>query len=879
MRVLAALALGLIAVTAAQAQVAEKATVAAYDTFETRVPVADVPANPYDPDQIDITGEFTAPSGKKLTVPAFFQVEQETLVMSARERLRNMHMLKIYTGGNTWYGGTKLDYIVDDVRLIKKDGTEVVIGDFEKPDTHWFGSGNTGAIEHDLVHSGAGAFRLPLPFETHPNWPGINMDLSGQDWGEMKELRFFIYPATDCNVGNIGVEFYSGSDDKFQRGFPVGLKDGFKINAWNEVVWDLTGIGERKQVRPRGQGEFRLRFAPSEIGTYRYTVRRAGVAAPLMQGTLKAAASKRPGFLHVADPHARYVTFDNGKPLVLIGENVCWQTPAGVGDFDMWLTHLAAAGGNYIRVWMAPWANGIEWEKLGQYSQGRAADVDYILSRARKLGIHVMLCLDYHGALRVTEGSFSSNPYAARNGGPCQTTSDFMTKPEAKALYKKRLRYLVARYASYDNLLSWELFNEVDIIENYKSEVVAAWHQEMARHLKSIDPYAHIVTTSTANAYGDPALWNLPEMEYIQSHTYNYGDKGEEGIKLAQQHLAKFDKPFLIGEYGINGGDGTRQQDPTGMHIHDGAWAGVLGGSMGTMMTWWWDSYIEPENLYHHWTPVAKFAADIPATARSIPDDALASAYAEPLKTMTYDDVALEPTRGSWSEERINTPQTFVVGHDGIVANGENLASVMHGLRGHPKLHNPATFDVDYAQPGKFTVQINGVSGYGGAKLQVSLDGKLVIDKDWTNDGKGAREIYDFNGGYAVDMPVGKHTIKVENTGYDWFYVAYTLTGYRSNPTPNYHAVGLAAKRQAWLWLHNRQSNVQRIVRLKLQPTPIPKSVLTVPGLPNGAYAVEWWDTWTGKVTGTAQAKSQAGVMKVEVPGFPTDVACRIVGR
>ncbi len=36
--------------------------------------------------------------------------------------------------------------------------------------------------------------------------------------------------------------------------------------------------------------------------------------------------------------------------------------------------------------------------------------------------------------------------------------------PSAKELFKQRLRYLVARYSAYRNLLAWELFNEIQFV-------------------------------------------------------------------------------------------------------------------------------------------------------------------------------------------------------------------------------------------------------------------------------------------------------------------------------------------------------------------------------------------------------------------------------
>ena len=64
-------------------------------------------------------------------------------------------------------------------------------------------------------------------------------------------------------------------------------------------------------------------------------------------------------------------------------------------------------------------------------------------------------------------------------------------------------------------------------------------------------------------------------------------------------------KPVLFGEFGI-------QQDviePQGVHFHDGLWAGIFSGSAGTGMLWWWDTYIEPNNLYYHYKGISKFFA------------------------------------------------------------------------------------------------------------------------------------------------------------------------------------------------------------------------------------------------------------------------------
>jgi hypothetical protein len=847
--------------------------VPAYGMFETQLSVPNVLDNPYDPDQIAVNGEFTAPSGKKLTVPAFYRVEQVEEVTPGRERLRDMRLLKIYVSPGTWSGGRNLAYILDDVRLVENDGTEIVLGDFEKPDPRW-SSSTEGKVQGEIVHSGKGAFRSDFPAASQAAWPGIHMDLTGQDWREGKELRFFLYPLTDHSRGSLDVEFYAGDGDKVQTSFRVG-PDGLKPNAWNEVVWTLPHLPDRRLWHPKDAGEFALRFCPAEVGAYRYVVRRAGQEAPVTEGSFQCTPSDRPGLLRVAGPGARYVTFDNGKPLVLVGENMCWPGSAGVSDYDGWLRKLAAVGGNYIRVWMCPWAFGIEWDRLGRYQQDRAQALDYVFALARKLGVHIMLCLDYHGFLVENGGSWGGSPYRAAAGGPCARPQEFMTNAAARALYKKRLRYLVARYGPYDNLLSWEFFNEVELIQDYNSQVVADWHQEMARYLRSIDPYAHILTTSYAGEGGDPRVWSLPEMEYTQLHTYGGLDKAEEVI-FWSRHFSRYNKPFLVGEFGVGGGGGeSEDRDPTGLEIHNGAWAGVMGGTMGTAMTWWWDYYVENGDMYRHWAPIAKFAGDIPPTARPVLDEDLSLTYADPNRPLTYDDVSISPTQGSWEPATFNTPQTFAVARDGSVANVGNLAQVLHGVRNHPNLHNPATFELDCAQPARFVTVLSGVSGYGGAKLKMSVDGKLLLDKDFPNPGTGTATLAQYDGPYAVDVPAGKHTVKVEDDGNDWCYVSYRVEGYRANVTPNCRAVGISAGGKAWLWVQNRQSNWGFWSRRRTDPTPIPASRLTLAGLPDGAYATEVWNPWTGAVT-AGEVRSEGGRLQVVLPGFLRDVALKI---
>jgi hypothetical protein len=141
-----------------------------------------------------------------------------------------------------------------------------------------------------------------------------------------------------------------------------------------------------------------------------------------------------------------------------------------------------------------------------------------VLHLAEARGIYVLLCLDYHGMF-VTQPDpmwggnnyWPQNPYNLTNGGPCAVANDFFTNSTAQKLYQKRLRYLVARYGYSQNLLAWELFNEIDNDYSFLNAAdVAAWHGVMGAWLHANDGFGHLVTTSlTGNSDTIPMVNRL----------------------------------------------------------------------------------------------------------------------------------------------------------------------------------------------------------------------------------------------------------------------------------------------------------------------------------------------------------------------------------
>ncbi len=375
--------------------------------------------------------------------------------------------------------------------------------------------------------------------------------------------------------------------------------------------------GQQETLSPQGDGEWRIRWLPVTAGehTLRAAVTVNGKTLTSEELTVNVTDSKRNGIVRVEPTSKRYFQLDNGTPLFLNGLCSCWYGSRGTYDYDDWLAAYEQAGINYIRIWMWPNAFGLEWDKNDKlaYRLDNAWRLDYLLAEAQRRGVYVMVCLDYHGIFEVKPDYWGGNnywprhPYNAANGGPCQTQNDFFTNEQAKQLYRKRLRYLVARWSAYPSVLAWEFFNEIDNEYAYvKHDDVVAWHGELGRHLRQIDPLKHLISSSFTGGSQRPDLFALPEMDFAQYHSYNEQHPAEMTANMTATFFQKYRKPFFVSEYGTDWRGWKPDTDPYFRALHQAVWSGAMSGAAGTDMTWWWEE-IHRGNLYRHWSALAAF--------------------------------------------------------------------------------------------------------------------------------------------------------------------------------------------------------------------------------------------------------------------------------
>ena len=395
---------------------------------------------------------------------------------------------------------------------------------------------------------------------------------------------------------------------------------------------------ERKveRLRAMGRSKWKVRFSPTEVGSYRYFVE-INDAKPF--GTrwrsFEAVGSSSPGYVRICRSDPNYFEFDNRAFFYPIGHNVCATFDVrnaqnlevavvqheGTFAYERYFKRMAENGENLARIWLAAWAFSIEWTKkydihfhgLGRYNLENAWRLDYILDLAEKYGIYVMFTFTPHGEMQAPsqdESDWRYSPYNAENGGFLRAPQYFWTHPEARRYYEQKVRYILARWAYSPNVFAWEIFNEIDLADYYRNPKVAAiaaqWTGRTAQFIKDNDPAKHLVTSNLFYLHRKrwaAALWQRPELDFTTGHLF--AAELPQYLRGMHSHMSTYNKIFFVTECGDTPfGQGPQQ---TEAYLHMAIWSSHVMPFAGVAMPWWW-IFIDDRHLYHHFNALAEFA-------------------------------------------------------------------------------------------------------------------------------------------------------------------------------------------------------------------------------------------------------------------------------
>ena len=408
----------------------------------------------------------------------------------------------------------------------------------------------------------------------------------------------------------------------------------------------LTPAGE--ELVPVGPGLWKVRYGPREPGPHAFRLEVKAGDESLVTGerTFVVTKGDHPGFVRVSERDFRAFEFDNGEPYYPIGHNVrsptdnrCSQVlgwelnpDQGTFTFDRYFERMAAGGENFAEIWMASWWVGIEWTRdwkfyhgLGRYNLANAWRLDYLLARARELGLRVHLVIDNHGKYSAwCDKEWADSPYNARNrtsGGFLGRPDDFFTDDDAKRYYRNKARYIFARWGWDPTIMGFELVSELNLTgqrggfagrkakrdgPDAPLRVEHLWHKEMIAYFRTVDQGRHIYTTHYSGDFNtiDPVMARLPEMDYVTGDGYRGGGRPFVDLARASGALSDYGKPYMITEYGGNW-NGTSEA-ALEADIHSGLWGSYMTPAGGTPLLWWFE-FVHRRDLYWHYAALSKF--------------------------------------------------------------------------------------------------------------------------------------------------------------------------------------------------------------------------------------------------------------------------------
>lgn len=351
---------------------------------------------------------------------------------------------------------------------------------------------------------------------------------------------------------NLDVTFTApGGKEHRVGGFHYGSSSG------PEILVKEPGEGsERKQVDYHfaRQNLWKARFAPAETGRWSYawvfTVRDGVTARGSGSFDCVPGRAVQHGFLRPAASNQFRWAFDDGTPFWPIGLQECIGDSAGVGSVlaaqslegpfrldrrgrlepppgalfkpgpsgnpvngDVYFRQYARAGFNLFRFSQQNCSLPL-YDDLDHWLVQPGVMVDELLQHARKYGF------------RTVYGLFGYQP----------VFNDHPEDAEGMAKLKRFVEYSVDRWGAYVDI--WEFLNE--------QKADTRWYEIMIPYLRSLDPYAHPVTTS----------WERPELDGIEVNAPHWYAGIQTDLACDRETADKarawkrFGKPVILGEQG-----------------------------------------------------------------------------------------------------------------------------------------------------------------------------------------------------------------------------------------------------------------------------------------------------------------------------------------
>lgn len=416
-----------------------------------------------------------------------------------------------------------------------------------------------------------------------------------------------------------------------------------------------------------GNPIWKVRFAYGEIGSYSiHFVATQGVSLITSASTtFSIAASDSKGMVGINSGN-RYFQFADGDIYYPMGVDM------SVGGLDSYarvqkmLSKVAAHKVNFGRFApldaqiQVPYSNGLNnnYSGWGIYNLPILLALDEMIELGEKYSIYYQCCLfNLPAAGNGWESSiYNINKDPQGLVGLTSNTDFFKSVIQGvttqQVLVKKRckdlIRYCIARYGWSTNIMSWELFNEVDLISNFTvvaEEYIEPWYNEIIAYMRTIDYQDRMITSSfsahdfTGARTPYENILDALDLDFTQVHFFQNDsmdiDIANQSVSPVLDKITRWEKPCFAGFSGISTAYYNKAQ--IWSSCVESCFSAICSGASGSPV------YYNINHLYQHnifdvfdyaHKIISKFGNDITDTRHNI----LNASFASSVQSENFDN-------------------------------------------------------------------------------------------------------------------------------------------------------------------------------------------------------------------------------------------------
>lgn len=415
------------------------------------------------------------------------------------------------------------------------------------------------------------------------------------------------------------------------------------VHGFYLLEFDDLPAKEAPTLKAKQPFQWRIRFAPTAQGKWESAVRITTKLFGVEEAkgpSFEVVASENPGFVvrgHTGDKTDRYLRFSkNGDPFFAIGENIAWNTGppekvdtrSEIDGMIKYMTELADAGGNFFRIATVPWSLKFEWDagNLNNYNPRHAnlQHMDRIMEHAQSNGLYMLMFFDLHDEFHShnwnsKKDGWPANPYHTDIPGVVEPEDFFSGNATAEEMYKRKLRYITARWGYSTSFAIFELLSEVDgALKTYNgkdSEEIRKnfheWYVRMSNFIKQdLNRPEQLISVSFASHEADDIEDKIyPFADLCFKHKYTFHqDNNWHRFSNTQAFLTNkstLNKPTMVEE--ASSSIFPSLDSCSDLSMRNQIWSSTFHGNFGTSMMWLWDNAVHPAGLYSTFKPLSVF--------------------------------------------------------------------------------------------------------------------------------------------------------------------------------------------------------------------------------------------------------------------------------